>query len=348
MIRIYDTQFQIQGIIDNYNSIKWVDRYYSNGDFTVKIPFSLSVLEFLKINAFLTFEEKAGFIESISLDMTDGQETITIYGKDLTALLGRRIIWSTVNFNGTAEDFFYQIVNENCITTEEKRIIPLLSNEQKKGYPELLQKQVSYQNILECFEELSEELQFGYKIRYDKTGKMVFEVYKGIDRTVHQQERAPTIFSTDFENILEQSYSKSISDYCNTALVLSEGEGQERYQQIIENGEKLERYELYVDAKDLQKGELSTEDYNQQLLQRGKEKLAECKQIETFDTTINVLTNMEYGLGDMVTTRNAKWGLTLDTRITEIETIVESDGRSVNLTFGNNVPSIYKKIKKKG
>lgn len=346
MIKILNSSMQLQNIIDNYISLKWTERYYSNGSFEIKLPFSIDFLELLQLDKIVLFEDKAGIVESITVDMDNG-EVLTVYGRDLTAILDRRIIWNTINFDGKAEKFFYQAVDENCITTATNRVVPNLRNETLKGYTETIKKQVSYQNILQCFEELSEELGMGFKIKY-QNGKMIFEVYKGTDRSVHQSIVAPSIFSTDFENVLEQSYSKSVSDSCNTALILSEGEGTERYRQTIENGQGLSRRELYVDAKDLQKGTLADAEYNAQLLQRGKEKLAEYPEVETLDTTINILTNMVYGLGDIVTVVNPRLNLALDTRITEIETIVENSGKSINLTFGNNIPNVYKKLKKKG
>ena len=135
--------------------------------------------------------------------------------------------------------------------------------------------------------------------------------------------------------------------------------------------EGLNRYELYTDARDLSDKEQKTrivtnedgseyeenyevdipiETYNKILEQRGKEKLRECTEVETFESKISLLSNLEYGkdfrLGDTVTVINKKWNLVLDTKITEIEEVWEST-KSLSITFGNNIPTLLDKIKMK-
>lgn len=82
---------------------------------------------------------------------------------------------------------------------------------------------------------------------------------------------------------------------------------------------------------------------------RGNNKLAETKEIQTFDSKINVTSNLvyktDYELGDVVACTSKKWGITIKSRITEIEEIYEEKGLSINATFGNNVPALIDKIK---
>ena len=42
-----------------------------------------------------------------------------------------------------------------------------------------------------------------------------------------------------------------------------------------------------------------------------------------------------------------KWGITIDTRITEVEEVYESNKVEINVTFGNNIPTLIDKIKMK-
>lgn len=53
----------------------------------------------------------------------------------------------------------------------------------------------------------------------------------------------------------------------------------------------------------------------------------------------------DYDLGDIVTLQNKDWGVTLDTRITEVKEIYEPGGMKIELTFGNNRPTLIDKIK---
>ena len=95
---------------------------------------------------------------------------------------------------------------------------------------------------------------------------------------------------------------------------------------------------------------MTEDEYLPLLKQRGAETLAECKDIKTFESKINTRGNnvykVDYDLGDIVTISDKKWGLTIDTRITEIEEVYESGTVAINPTFGNNIPTILDKIKR--
>ena len=76
-----------------------------------------------------------------------------------------------------------------------------------------------------------------------------------MDRSVLQDENQHIIFSDLYNNLLSFDYALDYSKYRNFAYILGSGEGTERKRTIFYNGDKvpqlLERYEVYVDAKDL-------------------------------------------------------------------------------------------------
>ena len=84
------------------------------------------------------------------------------------------------------------------------------------------------------------------------------------------------------------------------------------------------------------------------LKSRGQSKLAENTEVKTFDSKVNVNSNLTYktdfDLGDIVTCTSKKWGVTIDARITEIEEVYEQ-GFDINVIFGNNAPTLIDKIK---
>ena len=75
-------------------------------------------------------------------------------------------------------------------------------------------------------------------------------------------------------------------------------------------------------------------------------------EVKTFDTSINKDANIkyidDYNLGDIVTIFDKRWGITIDTRITGISEIYDTNGVSLEITFGNNIPTLMQIIKKKG
>ncbi|MDE7226441.1 MAG: siphovirus ReqiPepy6 Gp37-like family protein, partial [Ruminococcus sp.] len=59
------------------------------------------------------------------------------------------------------------------------------------------------------------------------------------------------IFSNDFENLISTRYSEDSGNMGNVALVAGEGNGSERSRNVSGYAESLDRYEIYVDARDI-------------------------------------------------------------------------------------------------
>lgn len=365
---ILNRDLELKGIIDTFTSLRWVRRYHKSGEFELHCALNSDTLNLLqRENIIYKKDDEAGYIETRQLKIDSaGQELLEVKGKFLTSYLRRRINWGQLIFNGKTEELMRKLVNDNCISPTS-RALPNLILGSLKNFDDTMQYQDSYGNILSCLESISNTSNLGFKNTLDmENQKIIFNVYKGIDRTVDNGVIAPCIFSRDFENLLEQEYFDSINNYKNTALIAGTGEGADRKLTAIEQGQGLDRYELYVDARDLQStkqvektdedGNKTTEDvpmsdneYMPLLLQRGNEKLAECYEVQTFDSKINTQGNNTYkkdfDVGDIVTVIDKKWRIKINARITEIEEIYEAKGLVVNVIFGNNIPTLIDKIK---
>ena len=148
--------------------------------------------------------------------------------------------------------------------------------------------------------------------------------------------------------MLSFTYSSGISAQCNFAYVLGKGEGAERKRTTYFDGDEpsfLERYEVYVDAKDMadeqqENGEtkpISEEEYIELLKERGKENIvlpmtASESQIAVQSTQFKY--NFDYFVGDYVTVEHRRFGL----RQNKIQIIgmIESfdqNGRNLTPTF---------------
>lgn len=370
---VFNRDLELQGMLDTFTSLRWVRRYSKSGEFELYCALDFNTLNLLKKENIIFKKDdiEAGYIDTRQLKVGEnGQEYLEIKGNFLTNYLDRRINWERLNYSGKTEELMRKLVNDNAINPSNiNRKIPNLKLGDLKSFTEEIKYQKSFGNVLEQLENISSTNNLGYRNILDfKNKKVIFEIYKGVDRTINNGNIAPCIFSRDFENVLEQSYFDSINNYRNTCLIAGAGEGKDRKLTSIEEGEGLDRYELYVDARDLQETKsiekkdsagntiteevpIPIEEYYKILLQRGKEKLEECKEIQTFDSRINTNGNniykKDYDLGDIVTIVDKKWGLTIDARITEIEEVYEQQGLSINVVFGNNIPTIIDKIKQK-
>ncbi|WP_313758572.1 siphovirus ReqiPepy6 Gp37-like family protein [Tissierella sp.] len=356
---IFDMELNFQGIIESFISFRWIRRYHKSGSFELHCNLTIDALQLLKIDNILWLkgDDEAGYIVCRNIKQNSrGEEILVVKGSFLTSYLDRRINWYQITHDGLAIDFMKKIINDNAINPlNPNRKIPLLIFNSDATYKDKISYQNTYGNVLEQLENISRITNIGYRIRFDYVNKkLIFETYKGENRSINQSNDAPAVFSREFENILEQEYMESLDNYKNTVLVAGEGEGTGRKIVTIEEGEGLDRYELFVDARDLQSekenGEKISEDkYIEMLVNRGKTKLAELKKVESFDSKINLKSNLiykeDFDLGDIVTVLNKKWGVIIDARITEIEEVYESNGFNVNIIFGNDAPGLIEKIK---
>ena len=78
----------------------------------------------------------------------------------------------------------------------------------------------------------------------------------------------------------------------------------------------------------------------------------EYKRVDTFESKINVTNSnliyrKDFDLGDYVTCLNKKWGVIVDVKITEIEEVYEKNGFEVNVVFGNKIPTLIDKLKRR-
>lgn len=362
-LEVYNRDLVFLGIVDNFEVLNWHRKYYSAGVFELTCPLTPDNLELLKKeNVIYKSNGEAGFIHYRNIKLNrEGKEILYIKGSFITALVGRRIIWNQICFTGKVEELYRKIINDNCINpTNLNRKINLLELAEFKNYLDDINYQNSYGNVLEELESLAMSTGIGYKVNMNyETLQMEFEVYKGLDRTDNQSVNSKALFSRQYENILEQDYTESIGDYKNTCLIAGAGEGKSRKKTSIETGFGLDRYEMYVDARDLQNTKIVNDEeviipdseYIPMLVQRANEKLGEHKSIESFDSVVNVnqgnlIYRKDYDLGDIVTIFDEKWNITLDSRITEIQEIYQNGGMNVNVIFGDDVPNIYNKLKR--
>lgn len=361
-IYVFDKELNFIDTIDNFTSLQWIRKYNDTGRFELHCSVTESTIKTLVRDnlVWVKGSNEVGIIEYRNLSTnSNGEETLKINGRFVTSILDRRIILGTEQYtNKELEIILRNIVDKNCINTTVERKLPLTLGS-LNSFIEKIDYQKSYGNLLEEIKTLSETNSIGFFIRTDlESKKNYFELYKGVDRSINQDVNSPVIFSRDYDNLYEQEYTDSTDNLKTTSVVAGEGEGSARKVIVVNNNFKgLDRRELFVDARDLQKESetdgtkkvLSDTEYNNLLTQRGIEKLAECKDIKTFEGKIisnNYEYKKDYDLGDIVTVMDRKWNITVDTRITEVVEIYEGGKAQIVPTLGNKIPTILDKIKR--
>jgi len=341
-IYIFNEMRELSGIIESYEYLRWTRRYSRCGSFELKAIATDENIALLQIGNILwkNDDEEAGIIEYKELTMRE-QEYITVSGRFATSFLGRRIVWGTEILSGDLSASISQLLNNHIIAPSEpdRAISGIEFISESLGIP--VNTQISYKNLMDAVTELCEASDVGIKTVFvPETKIFTIQLYIGI---VSQ-----AVFSKEYENIIEQIFSQSVVDFCNTALVGGEDVWFERIFVTTGGGAGTQRYEIFVDAKDLREEDFPT-NYTQALLFRGNSKLAEQAMVKSFDATINQYGNLKYktdfNLGDMIKVVSKRWGVSMTVRITEIEESYDRSGMSLGVTFGKPLLTLAQKLK---
>lgn len=340
---VFNKNRALIGIVESFEYLRWTRRYSKCGAFELKANASPENVALLQVGNYIwkNDDEEIGIIEYLQISQTDS-ETITVSGRFATVLLSRRIIWNTENLSGDLSVCVGQLINNNVISPmDPDRLIANISYSSPfLNIP--VKKQVSYSNLLDEIHELCEAADVGIKTIFaPETGHLTVTLYIG---TASQ-----AVFSKEYDNLLDQTFIKNTISYANTAKIGGEGEGEEgRIFEYITNGTGEDRREIFVDAKDLRAADFPT-DYDEALTFRGQTRLSELAMSHSFDVTVNTHSNLVYktdfDLGQIVMVISKKWGVTMTARIEEIEENYDSEGLSLNITFGRSELTITQKIK---
>jgi hypothetical protein len=339
---IYNSDRELTGIVESFEYLRWTRRYSQCGSFELRAIATPENTALLQEGNFIwkNDDEEAGIIEHLEMAQAE-QEIITVSGRFATSFLSRRIVWQTEVLSGDLSACVEQLLNNNLIspTDTERQIDGIVFSSPNLSVP--VSTQISYRGLMDVVTELCGASEIGIKTVFTPaTHLFTVTLYKGTD--------SQAVFSKEYENLTEQSYTESAADYANTALIGGEGEGEGRTFATITSGSGETRREIFVDAKDLQAADFGT-GYTDALIFRGQSKLSEQGILYSFDTSVNSHGNLTYktdfDIGQTVKVISKAWGVSMTTRITEIEETYDADGLSISVVFGKAELTIAQKIR---
>lgn len=313
VFEVNDTTFDSIGEVNQYESLIWPGKFNGFGTFELWAPITEENSQYFKKgNILWCGGDNAAVVEIVKSEIDEiGTKTYNVKGRTLEMLLTTRIIWGTYNaVNKDASTAMYEIVNQNCVNpSNANRKIPYLKLAEDLKFGGKITYQKTGGEVYDSLSTIASTYDLGFNVLFKpKTKELIFEVVEGVDRTVEQSTNDPVEFSTELEDLLSSSYYTNDQDVKNVAFVQGEGSGSSRKSVISgeTDSKGFMRRELYVDARDLQStsvdenGEeqnLSPTEYTQVLTQRGDDKLSECKTTETFEAQIRVFGDVQYEFG---------------------------------------------------
>jgi len=343
-IYVMGKNFIALDVIDYSESVIWTKRYAEAGDFELVVPACAHAIALLTEDNFLarSDDDTIMVIKKVQLKTSvDDGDTLIVSGPSLESCLSRRIVWEQTNLKGTVADGITKLLNGNAVAPFQaaRRLDKLtIGSLCESAAKQSLVKQITGDQLDEAISGICKTYGLGYKITLDDNGKLPFNLYSGANRSYAQTENPYVVFSEEFGNLLSSDYTKDKTNYKNVAMVAGEGEGTARKKSIVGNAEGWDRYEVFVDQRNLSTndGEISEDEYTSQLNESGNEKLAECQTTESFESSVDPTTNYEYGkdyfLGDIVQIENA-YGIQARVRITEIIESEDEGGHVYMPTF---------------
>ena len=346
---VLDEKFNTVGIVDEYDSLIWTDRYNKAGDFEIYTAVTDRLLDLMKPDRYLWWNdtEHTMIIESVTIDTdTTVGNMLTIEGRSLESILDRRIVWNQYDFKDTLPNVIKKLLTDNVISPSDlKRKItgfkyvdttdPRITSISVEG-------QVIGDTIYDTVLVLCQTYNIGFKVILNEANEFEFSLYHGDDRSYSQDVNPYVVFSPKFDNVITSNYYENKSTLKNAALVIGEETDSGRTTaEVGTTDTDLNRRELYVDARDISSkledgSTISAADYQQKLIQRGNESLAENKYTRTFegdlDATQTFVYKKDFFIGDVVQIIN-EYGIEARTRVDEMVYSEDQNGVSYVPTF---------------
>lgn len=346
---VLDEGFNTLGLLDQFDSFIWTDRYNEAGDFEIYTAVSTDLLNLLKADRYLWWgeTEHTMIIEQITIDTDeDTGNMLTVTGRSLESILDRRIIWNQTDLNDTLPNCIKKLLNENAISpTDPNRKIPgliFVDPTDTRLTSIEIEGQITGDNLYDTIVTFCQTYNIGFKVTLNDENQFVFSMYVGDDRSYSQDTLPYVVFSPDFENVINSNYFENKSTLKNVTLVAGEQlEGQAQKTAEVGSASGLERREIWTDARDISStnetgGTITDEEYTAKLKQRGEETLAENKITKAFEGDLDAnqtfVYKKDFFLGDIVQIVN-DYGIEARSRVSEMVYSEDSDGVSYLPTF---------------
>lgn len=358
------------GILDTFSSLTINWRYYTYHEFSLSLFMQdlyisniekerQSVIEtLLQVDSILNIGDVYFYIDRVRCeDSTSGQ--LIVSGKSLRAKAKKRIVYRVYHQVKRPELIVYDHLNNEVVNpSQSNRKLAYLSLD----LPGVLTSEtVDYQNSYGVVQDEIDTLCSTYDFGVRETAVNLqspqnkIELFKGRDLSDVVE------FNVEFDNLLSESFETSNFDEATMAWVFGEGEGTARLNvKLNDTLSGLERQEIYVDARDIQKATqdgngkditLTDAQYKAALNSRGKTKLGE--QVATLNLNGDIdLDNdlfeygVDYQVGDRVRLTSKLFNLTKTSVLSGVDETYDDEGHHLSPIWDKETPTLFELLKR--
>lgn len=387
--------FELQGFIKTYFSFRFTRKLWEIGQFELHVKNTEQNSKALKIgNIIFVDEKRAGLIDSINI--TEKDNKLVAKGKELKGITSYRIVIPDMKDDSQffgydrypepvagetvaaapAESVFKHYVNKHLAQgADPNRQIENLVVAPDLQRGGMMSWSSRFDVLSDVLKKIGDWAQMGYCINLDlKNKQMVFDVIPQKDSTAGGD--SPVIFSSEYNNLTETSFTVDDNSRKNVAYVGGAGSDEDRaIKSVVKDesnlnsetnktqddtygvkvlsdsfGQKkavptpkgLNRRETWIDAGSI--------DDMDELEYEGQYRMQDMKRAETVDADILNTRFTDYldkwDLGSVVTVRSKKIGYEIDKLITEVQESYESNGTTIRSIFGERKKNIIDKLQK--
>lgn len=357
-IIVLNDKFEIIAEVDTFSSLIWCERLYEIGALDLEIDASEINLDIFQMGYFIYRKDTNGIcrINSRELQTKENEDdTLLIGAIDLKSITDQVTVQGEldVTTEKNVEEWIRSAMQ--VFTSVDSEVLPksLYPNFQIKNFT--LKTKKGFEDFAFLLEEKDKKLSehiiylcslfdFGWKITYEEN-KLYLDIYKGLDRTIYQNENNRIMFSTLYENLQSSKFSETIDKTANVAIVKHNNASIVGDNGIVfaydskEEPTGLNRSDLIVDGTKIILGENPSSDdivsYREKLRALGLTKLREYQTTQKFESVVSFEQykyRKDYDIGDIVTVEN-EYGISINARITEVVETWDDTGYSIEPIF---------------
>lgn len=319
-INLYDENLSRIAIIDErFVSCLWSEGYNTTENFTLELQETEEYRKKVRPDCYVGRNDRKTLMVIKTVEIADNK--IIASGKQATQVLDDVAFIGTINEGSKIDSSIEKAYNGS----NKFKNVEVVSS----GLSETYKHQISNKHFLNLCETMCQSEDVGFR-SVRNNGVINIEFYK-------PDLKSNLVFSQKFGNLSIDSINISTSTFKNYAIVLGEGEGENRIRVVVDQTNGNERRELIVDAKDIQREENETnESYNSRLAARGAEKLLECQKVIDFVfKPFSKDFGVKYDLGDILTVLLPEYGMKLQSRVVRFTQKSQNNQTTTTIDVGN-------------
>lgn len=382
-IEIMNTDFELEGIITNFESLIFVRNFFECGSFELTINKNKVNTDKLVKDNFLIVnknDEKILIIDKVITESNQNLKVLKVSGPCIKGITKRRIIVTNGYDRVTeteAENIQKHYIQRHMVASynDDNESTPSrdisfmkIATTQNRGIRTVWQARLT--NLHDELKHISEDTGLGWKIALNRNEQcFYFDSVEGIDRTVNQVSNPTThemLSQMTHEELQEYTHRQLMGTIMHPYIIFSEKkknllnakstDDNSNYKNVgyaAGKGENEDRLIISIgNATGFNRREtfidLNNIEDPDELASEGQKSLSEYKIVQSIEGNIREVPNMEYekdwDLGDIVTIESN--GIYEDKRITQVKEIYERNNIKIEVGFGDKIPSLAEQIKK--